>query len=234
MLKLIWKEWHEQSWKLGFGCLVLGALALIGLHSRILADETMVMWVCFLGLTMLPVLSSTGLVPAERAEGSFESLLALPVTSGEILGAKTAMGIMLCAGPMLVAAGVSLLVAGGREMTDSSMIAFYGGAIMTTLWLFIWMLALTIQLPSEARAALLGVGVLIFWMMATGGLARASVPRLAMTISPFALVYRVTSRSLETQPDPAPTAAVLAIQGVIAVALWMWACRRLGDVEGKS
>ena len=39
MHSLLWKEWHEQSWKLGFGCVVLGALALIGLHSRIIADE---------------------------------------------------------------------------------------------------------------------------------------------------------------------------------------------------
>ena len=84
------------------------------------------MWVCFLGLTLLPVLSSTGLLPAERSEGSFESLLALPVPPWRILMAKTAMGIVLCAGPMFAAAVASLLVAGGRELTSDAMLVLYG------------------------------------------------------------------------------------------------------------
>src|ERR1700722_7547165 len=112
MSSLTWKEWHEQSWKLGFGSLVLVALALIGLHSRIIDDESMVMFVCFLGVILLPVLSSTGLVPAERSEGSLESLLALPITSRRILVAKTAMGLLLCAAPLLLAGLISILTAG--------------------------------------------------------------------------------------------------------------------------
>src|ERR1700722_4488605 len=110
MRSLLWKEWREQSWKLGFGCIVLTALAVIGLHARIIDDESMVVMVCFLGVTLLPVLSSTGLVPAERSEGSLESLLALPVKSWRILLAKTAMGLLLCTGPLLAAAAASLLM----------------------------------------------------------------------------------------------------------------------------
>jgi hypothetical protein len=238
MHKLLWKEWHEQSWNLAFGCVVLGAMALIGLHSRIVPDETMMMWVSFLGLTMLPVLSSTGLVPAERGEGSLESLLALPAGPVRILAAKTVMGAALCVAPLLAAAAVSLLVAGGREMPAGDMIWFYVRLTLTTLWLFMWMLALTIQLPSEARAALVGVGLLVFWMLATIGLTDTpSVPRLAVAVSPLALVYGIdgiAKRTAEGRSPPLPMAPVLAVQCGIALILWVWACRRLGKLEGQT
>jgi ABC-type transport system involved in multi-copper enzyme maturation permease subunit len=236
MPSLLWKEWHEQSWKLGFGCIVLGALALIGLHARIVADETMIKWVCFLGVTMLPVLSSTGLVPAERGEGTLESLLALPVKPWKILAAKTLIGLILCAGPLAVAMGVSLLIAGGREMPSSAILGVYSGCIGVAVSLFIWMLALTIQLPSEARAALIGVGLLIFWMLATAGLGAESMPKWAMSISPFAMIYEFANRLTYdiNGNGPLPPSGVLAVQMAIAAALWLWALSRLTDLEGQS
>lgn len=231
MPNLIWKEWHEQSWKLGFGCVVLGALALIGLRARIVGDETMAMWVCFLGLALLPVLSSTGLLPAERSEGSFESLLALPVPPWRILMAKTEIGFLLCAGPMLVAAVVSLLATGGRELPEDAMIVLFGRSTLAALSLFIWMLALTARLPNETRAGLLALGVFIFWMLATAGLADPSVPSVAFAVSPFALVYGYSSGFL-TAP---PLLFVLAVQVVILSLLWIWTSRRLnGPVEANS
>ncbi|MGA2233069.1 MAG: ABC transporter permease [Tepidisphaeraceae bacterium] len=231
MFSLIWKEWHEQRWKLGFGCLVLSALAAIGLRARILPDETMVEWVCFLGLALLPILSSTGLIPAERADDTFESLLALPVAPWRILVAKTLMGLLLCAGPMILAALVSVAIAGNREMSSADMLYFYARSTFTTLSLFIWMLALTAQLPSETRAGLLAMGLLVFWLLATAGLVQPSVPLLAFAVSPFAFVYR--------DADPAgnaPTLLVnLAVQVAILSLLWLWTTRRLTcGSEGKS
>ena len=124
MQSLIWKEWHEQSWKLGFGSIVLAALAMVG-AARIIADETMILWVCFVGFGLLPVLASTGLVPPERSEGSLESLLAYAHCAWRILLAKTLMGLLLCVGPMLIAAVVSLLTAANREMTTGEMLFLY-------------------------------------------------------------------------------------------------------------
>src|SRR5579872_3529215 len=116
MSSLLWKEWHEQRWKLAFGCIILAAFALIGLRARIIADQMLLTWVCLMGVLLLPVLASTGLVPAERGEGTFESLLPLPISPKRILLAKTIMGMLLCAAPLAAAGIVSLLIAGGREM----------------------------------------------------------------------------------------------------------------------
>jgi len=187
------------------------------------------MWVSFLGLTLLPILSSTGLVPAERSDGSLDSLLSLPVKPSRILAAKTVMGLILCIGPMATATLVSLLVAGGRELPGYEMVAFYAGSTVTTLSLFIWMLALTIRLPNEARAGLLAMGVLILWLLATAALAIPSVPSLAMSISPFALVYGVTDQFARTPP----VIAALAAQALIAMALWFWAAKKISGLEDR-
>ena len=238
MRRLLWKEWHEQSWKLGFGCIVLGAMAVIGLRARILSDDTMIMWVCFVGVMLLPILSSTGLVPAERGEGSLEMLLALPVKPGRILAAKIIMGVLLCAGPMMVAMVLSVLVAGGREVPGSAMIVFYVSSTLTTLFLFAWMTALTIRLPGETRAALLSVGILILWLMATQGLARPGVPGAAMMVSPFGLVFGVVKGSDNADSTFVfnsggaviwPALGALAVQVVIAALLWWYAARKLVD-----
>jgi ABC-type transport system involved in multi-copper enzyme maturation permease subunit len=198
MRSLLWKEWHEQSWKLAFGCLVLVSFAIIGLHSRIIADEKMMMWVCFMGVGLLPVLSSTGLIPAERADGSFESLLAIPVASWRILLAKTLVGMLQCGGPLLAAGLVSLLMVGGRELSGETIVNLYCRSTLASLSLFVWMVALTSRLPSEARAGLVALGVLILWSLVSIGLTAPGVPRALLAISPFTFFYVIFTSVTDT------------------------------------
>lgn len=242
MRKLIWKEWHEQSWKLAFGCIVLGALALIGLQSRVIADESILMWVCLLGFTLLPVLASTGLIAAERAEGSFESLLAMPIAPWRILAAKTVVGLAMCVGPMLVAAAISFFVAGDREIERSTILGLYGRSVLVSVSLFVWMLALTARLPSEARAGLVAVGICICWMLVTAGLARPTVPPILLALSPFAYIrtWSVTN-PLEVpnreQIDPQAAgffAAALLTQALIVAVLWAFAARFFNSSSNRA
>ena len=227
MRHLLWKEWHEQSWKLGFGCIVLGATSAIGLHARIVADSIMMMTVCFMGLALLPVLASTGLVPAERGEGVFESLLTLPVTPRRILLAKTIVGGLLCAVPLAVAGLVSWIVAGGREVPTAGIVILFGRTIVTSLCLFVWMVALTIQLPSETRAGLLGLGILIFWLIALFGMTdRPIVPTWLMATCPLAFL----SMNPERMP---PFFLSLVVQLAIVTALWFGASKRMIVTEAS-
>jgi ABC-type transport system involved in multi-copper enzyme maturation permease subunit len=223
--QLIWKEWHEQSWKLAFGCIVLAAFAAIGLRTRIIPDEEMVMWVCFPTLGLLPLLAATGLVPAERNDGTLESLAALPVSLRKILAVKTLTGLTLCAVPLLTAMAVSLLIAEGREMTAFSMIVIYGRSALTALALFIWILALTVRLPTEARAAMLGIGVLFCWIMLSTGIAEGDLALLS-TISPLSFVFNIDFHTGSPRQLP-PFEINVLVEGVIAVALWLWAGRAI-------
>jgi hypothetical protein len=240
MLSLIWKEWHEQRWKLAFGALVLCAFALIGLRTRVVADETLLTWVCFLGIMLLPILTAMGLVPAERQEGTIGSLLALPVSTWRIFIVKTLLGILLCAGPLLCALVVSILAAGGRELTASQMFELFVRSVAATLVLFAWMFCLTVRLPTEARAGLLAVGILIFWLLATAGIYAVTpsdnyftsrgmaVPHdVAVTklwlISPFIFTFGFRLESVALLS----VGLAIVIQLAIAAALWFWAARRL-------
>jgi ABC-type transport system involved in multi-copper enzyme maturation permease subunit len=225
MRHLLWKEWHEQSWKLAFGCVVLGAMAMIGMRARIVADERMVQTICFLGMTLLPVLASTGLVPAERSEGSFESLLALPVAPWRILLAKTLIGVILCAGPLAVAAGMSLLIAGGREVPVEGTLLLYGGSILAAASLLIWMMVLTIRLPNETRAGLLSLGILICWLLIEVWMTSSDdpgIPRWLLGLCPFAAVH-------VNQHVDLPLSVALIEQLAVAAPLWFWASGRLNS-----
>jgi hypothetical protein len=127
---------------------------------------------------------------------------------------------------MFAGAVVSLLAAGGRELSDAAMLVLYGRSALASLSLFIWMLALTARLPNEARAGLLALGVFILWMLATAGLADPSVPSIAFAVSPFALVYGYSS-GFSSAP---PLVLVLVEQAVILSLVWIWTSRRLGGV----
>ncbi len=164
---LLWKEWHEQRWKLAFGCVILMSLTAIGLQTRIVPDFAVVMLSVAIGSSVLPIFAVMGLVAPERAEGSLHALLALPIRPWIVLVVKTAMGFLVCAAPILGAAFVACLWAGGREETVPRMLVGCAGGILFALCALVWMLAFGIRQRGEARAALVGIAVIAVWFLTT-------------------------------------------------------------------
>jgi hypothetical protein len=255
MHSLLWKEWHEQRWKLAFGSLILAAFALIGLRARVVADAMLLEWVCVLAVLLLPVLASTGLLPAERNDGTLAMLLALPTHPRLIFAVKTMLGVLLCAGPLIVTAAVSVAVAGGREVSTAQMSALYLRTLAATLSLFFWMFALTVRLPTETRAALISLGVLIVWLIVNVGLNEAwtddVAPSVFWIVNPFVFLfgYRAhygwtLSMALAAGRWPGGSGGATAgtwavslafaglVQSIIALALWLWAAKRLASEAG--
>ena len=237
MRSLLWKEWHEQRWKLAFGSLILAAFALVGLRARVIADETLLYGVCVLAVLLLPVLSSTGLVPAERNDRTLETLFALPVPPWRIFIVKTIMGIALCAGPIFLTAIVSVLIAGGRELSAGAILLFFARTLAASLVLFFWMFCLTVRLPSETRAGLIALAVLVIWLVATLGLVMWGMPdqRLYLRsqaapasqwwlVSPFVFLFG-PQVNLVSRP------AAAAIQFVLAIVLWIIASTQFARPE---
>ena len=234
MRSLLWKEWHEQRWKLAFGSLILAAFALVGLRARVIADATMLEAVCLLAVPLLSVLSSTGLVPAERDEGTLQTLLALPVQPAVVFGIKTLIGALLCAVPLVLTAAVGVAIAGGREISSAAIIGLHLRTLAATLSLFFWMLALTVRLPSETRAALMTLGVLVLWMIVTLGLfegwTEQSGPSSLWLVDPLVFLIGFKHGGWAVS---LPAAA--AVQALIAAALWLWAAWQLPrPVEARS
>jgi hypothetical protein len=247
MRSLLWKEWHEQRWKLAFGSLILGAFALIGLRARVVADELLLESLCFLAVTLLPVLAGTGLVAFEREEGTFESLLSLPVAPVRIFLVKTVMGVVLTAGPVIVAAVVSLAIAGGREMSRAAITLLYLESLAATLSLFFWIFTLTVRLPTETRASLIAMAVVIMWLIVALGLTQSSqtplfrnhqivadqppAPSPLWTVCPF--VFLIPPKNITT----GLILEAVFVQTGIATVLVLWASRRFtapSAAEGTS
>ena len=242
MARLIWKEWREQRWKIGFGCVVLCAFALIGLRTRAVDDQSILIGTCAMGVLLLPILAAAGLVPAERDEGKMGLLLAMPVAPWKVLAAKTLLGAALCAVPLVAAAAVSVAVARGREVPIPATLAIFGGSIATALLLFVWMLAFTARSEGEGRAAGLAVGVMVFWLLATYGLLAAAQHREDRINH---LVHPQPSPQAEVLLVPTPFVAVFAVNGIVlaagialqlsvAAGLWAWTARAVASNESEG
>lgn len=233
MRQLLWKEWHEQRWKLGFGSIVLCAFVLIGHHTRVVADEAIVIGVCVIGVLMLPVLTAAGLVSAERDRGTLKSLLALPVERWKMVGAKWLIAAALCAGPLLAAAGISLVTTLGRELSAGTTLAIYLRSAISALLLMIWIASLTTRSRNEAEATGLAIGVLVFWILATNGMLakteysfrHGAAPHgpLVWVLSPFVFVFSPTDRI---------TIIGTAAQAAVAAGLTLWAIRAIKPGAG--
>lgn len=237
MRSLLWKEWHEQRWKLAFTTLLLAGFAFCGLHARVIADEEVLLYLCVIAAILMPVLIGTVLVAPERENRTLNTLLALPEKPTVILAVKTLMGVVLCVAPLLITCVLSLMMASGREMSAWSIIAIFIRCALSTLALFFWMLAFTIRLPSETRATLLGLGVLIGWMIITLGLKQAENAawvRVPWFVNPTVFMVGQVQGLRKDPLNAGVLIPSLLIQTGIAAGLWHWASRQLSAEEARS
>lgn len=236
MRSLLWKEWLEQRWRLGFGCLLPALFAWIGLYTRVVADEMIVELVCAIAIVLLPVLAATGLLPTERGEGTLQTLLSLPIEPWKIQVAKTAVGALLCVGPLIVSAAVAFGIAGDREMAHSAMFGLFVRTAAVALSMFLWMLIAGVRVPSEARAALVALGILIIWGILAGALVKNEELRssaggsILAAACPFAFLF-IGRRDLQWSLLP----LTLIEQALILSVLWLVSIRQLArSAEDRS
>ena len=117
MLKaLLWKEWHEQRWRVALATVWLLGMTAIGLKTRILPDETIIGMIWTPTAVILPVFLGMGLFAAERRNGTMPYLMVHPVSRSCILAAKVIMGLLSYLVPMVVCGVVICLTVGGREL----------------------------------------------------------------------------------------------------------------------
>ena len=226
ILSLIWKEWHEQRWKLAFGCVLLMSLALIGLQARLTRDEGIVALTMALGGVLLPIFVAMGLVASERAEGTFTTLMSMPVRPHTVFAVKLVIGAALTAMPLVGAAAVTLLVAGNREMATSMIVRVYIVGIVLAVMTMIWTVCLSIRQPTEARAGMIGLGVLVFWGIVAAVLPTVT-PRPDDLVCAFHPLAVFTWVGTDLIPGPNLLAVVL-IQSFYIVLLLVWAGLRIG------
>jgi ABC-type transport system involved in multi-copper enzyme maturation permease subunit len=224
---LFWKEWCEQRWKLAYGCVLLMGFVAVGLRSRIVEDEGIVIMSVVGGSILIPLLVGMGLVAAERSDGSLGMLLALPVRSWKIFAVKMAMGILVCVGPIVGCMVLSLVMAAGREMSASRITVFYLDGVAFGIVMLVWMVAFSIRQPNEARAGLVGIAVFMVWVFIVfldEVFLKRPLTSLSLVITPFGIFDSTLDRNYDILP------AVIPVQLVIGFCLVMWAAYRFGKL----
>ena len=222
---LFWKEWCEHRWKLAYGCVILMGFALIGLRSRLVQDDIIVIFASGGGSILMALFVGMGLVAAERSDGSLGMLLALPVRSWKIFVVKMAMGMLVCAGPIVGCMVLSLVIAAGREMSATRIIVPYLGGVTFSVVMLVWMVAFGIRQPSEARAGLVGIAVFMVWFfMIILDESAWLLDGLSLVITPFGIFDGTLDRNYEILPD------VIRVQLAIGICLVVWAAYRFGKL----
>ncbi len=160
---LIWKEWHEQRWKIAFGTLLLLSYFGIGLQTRILPDFDLMIGGLFFSAVVLPIFASMDLVAAEYADGSLKNLLNLPISPWITFTVKIVMGTLTCIVPPTASMILTWLIAGQREVISNAGMTVYIATTAISFSSFIWMIWASLYQPSEARSALVGIGLVVMW-----------------------------------------------------------------------
>ena len=221
---LIWKEWREQRWKLALGCVLLVGFTLIGLRTRVTPDHIVLMLGMLLGGVVPPLIAATDVVAAERSTGVLSNLLGLPIRPWKILAVKLAMAAAMCLVPILAAGLVAWWIAGGREVESWHLWAMCAATAGMAVSVLVWTVAFSIHQPSEARAGMIGLAILIAWLLIVsfyGGFDQR-LPKWVMTLLPGSFML-ATDRM-----DVPWLGGAFPVQMAYVVILTIWAFRRFG------
>ncbi len=161
ILCLLRKELH-QSWStLLLGCFIVAGFTAMGLQSRLIPDEMVVVLATLLvGGVIFPLLVAMGVVATERAEGSVNVLLRLPMPAWVVLGVKTIVALLVVFTPIALAAGVMMIIAGSREVEGQALTGLFLYAMVLAANMLLWTLCIGIHQPSEARVGMVGIGLI--------------------------------------------------------------------------
>lgn len=99
---LIWKEWHEQRWKLAFGTVMLLFFTGSFLAARIATQSELLIVLWFLGGLILALYSAMGVFAPEWTGRTTTFLVSKPVAGWKIFTCKLLIGWLNFAVPMIV------------------------------------------------------------------------------------------------------------------------------------
>ena len=218
---LFWKEWNEQRWKLVYGCTILMGFTAVGLRSRVTYDETILDLSYVIGALLLPLFVGMGLVAAERSAGNLATLLALPVRPGKVFLAKLIVGGVACIGPVVGSTLLALLMVSGRELSARQIAQLGAGASVLALEVLAGVVSFGIRQSTEARAGLIGMGVLAGW-----GFAMLLLPAVFGSAG-----WRLLATMLPVSAIGMPADQHLLMPLILTGCLLAWAAYRFGNLS---
>lgn len=187
-IKLIWKEWCENLWKLLFCTAVSGAFISLLFKMRIIPDEGNCLLISTIQMFVVPVVYSLDIFSGEMSNRTIHLLFKIPVSRPKIFLSKFILSALSIFLVFLLSGILMELVSGGREVWTFYLLKknlMYG---CTAVMLFVWFSPFGCQSRSEAGslAAMFGVmiGLAIIYMWA-----KISEVGWALAAVPFSMVW---------------------------------------------
>jgi len=193
MLKaLLWKEWHEQRWRMALACVWLMGATAIGLKTRLVPDAVVLGLVAVPMAFILPVFAGMGLFAEERSAKTLAYLQVQPVQRWQILLAKVGMGLLVFVAPFTVTYGMVLITVGPRELPLRFMSCGLVVVLGFSVVMYLWQMLAGLSVKRPEVYAVVSAAVLGVWMiegLLVDELARDTAWESRLwTINPFALV----------------------------------------------
>lgn len=161
---LLWKEWHEVSWKAFYGAAIVSIFAAVGLRTRIMHDGMlMAMGLLIWCSCAVPLFISMGLFASEKEEGTLGRLFELPASRWRVFIAKVTAGAIACWVTVAAFFITATLATGGREEPVWNIFRISLASGFMAMASVAWIVAFAIRQPTEARAGLVGLAVFGFW-----------------------------------------------------------------------
>lgn len=237
MLKaLLWKEWHEQRWRVALATVWLLGMTAIGLKTRILPDVAILIILWTPTALILPVFLGMGLFASERKAGTLPFLMVQPVGRGPLLAAKVIVGLLAYVTPVVIGGAAVCLAVGGREVSAAGLagrlavVAGFGGV------LFVWQLLAGLRCRREETYIVVSAVVVGCWI--TQGMfveewnLAERLGRWIWAMNPIAVIELVDAWGYR---QPREVWTIAAVQSLIltglAFGLWL---RFRGLRESKS
>jgi ABC-type transport system involved in multi-copper enzyme maturation permease subunit len=163
MLKLLWKEWQENLWKLVFGLVASAAFTLLLFRIRLFPDMANCAIISVAQLFVIPVVYALDLFSGEMSNRTIHLLFKVPVPRWQIFFSKVLMALG-CVGLIFVSTGLLMEIMGhGREAEPGMLFRMNGlfglcaGVVLT------WFCAFGSQSRSEAGSLVALFGVVVGW-----------------------------------------------------------------------
>lgn len=166
MLKaLLWKEWHEQRWRVALATTWLLGMTAIGLKTRILPDVVILVITWIPMAFILPVFLGMGLFASERRNGTLRYLMVHPVSRNQVLTAKVIAGLLAYMTPVLIGGIAIYLAVGGRELSTADVVGRIAVIAGFGLVLFVWQLLAGLRCRQEETYILVSAIIFGFWIL---------------------------------------------------------------------
>jgi ABC-type transport system involved in multi-copper enzyme maturation permease subunit len=166
---IIWKEWHENLWKLCFCSLASIAFTTILFRTRIIPDIANCLLISFVQMFAVTVIYSMDIFSGEMSNRTIYLLFKIPVHRWMIFFSKYLISIIGITLTFIITAILMELISQGRENGIYDLFKMNFRYCIVSIILFTWFCAFGCQSTGEAGSLvamfgiIIGWGIILFW-----------------------------------------------------------------------